>query len=100
MRTSVARKQRLARARRNPVNQCRCHQPARGHYWDPITLRCANEGCTRTWEGHQQRPTECEYQARAPWQRIPLAESDSDSTASDEGREPGQDRRTRGSAYP
>ena len=42
------------------ANQCRCHQPARGHFWDPVTLRCTNGSCTRTWDGQQVSPTDCE----------------------------------------
>jgi len=74
MQTSTARNHRPVRARRDPVNQCHCHELARGHYWDPLTLRCMNGDCTRTWEGQQLRPTECEYQRGAPWERAPLSD--------------------------
>jgi hypothetical protein len=60
--------QRANRELHHRANQCRCHEPARGHFWDPVTLRCTNGSCTRTWDGQQVRPTECEHQRSAPWE--------------------------------
>ena len=51
------------------ANQCRCHEPARGHFWDPVTLRCTNGSCTRTWGGQQVSPTDCEHRRSASWER-------------------------------
>jgi hypothetical protein len=69
----MATTQRLNRELRNRANQCRCHEPARGHLWDPVTLRCTNGSCTRTWGGQQVSPTDCEHRRSAPWERTPDA---------------------------
>ena len=52
------------------TNRCRCHQPARGHFWDAVTLRCSNGSCTRTWDGQQVSPTDCKHRRNAPWEGI------------------------------
>ncbi len=65
------------------ANQCRCHEPARGHFWDPVTLRCTNGSCVRTWEGQQVRPTDCEHRKSAPWEGTP------DASATDSVRDTG-----------
>ena len=59
MQTSMATKRRANRELRSRAGQCWCHESARGHYWDPLTLRCQNKGCTQTWRGQQESPTEC-----------------------------------------
>ncbi len=33
-------------------------------------LRCSNGSCTRTWDGQQVSPTDCEHRRRAPWEGI------------------------------
>ena len=70
--TARIRMQMATTQRANPklhhrANQCRCHEPARGHFWHPVTLRCINGSCTRTWHGQQVSPTDCEYRRSAPW---------------------------------
>ncbi len=60
--------QRANRELPNRANQCRCHEPARGHFWDPVTLRCTNGSCTRTWDGQQVSPTDCKHRRSAPWE--------------------------------
>ena len=67
-RMQLATTQRANRELHNRTNQCRCHEPARGHLWDPVTLRCTNGSCTRTWDGQQVRPTDCEHRRSAPWE--------------------------------
>ena len=52
---------------------CRCHEPARGHVWDPIHLRCTNASCTRTWAGQQEAPTDCEHPRVAADEQAPVA---------------------------
>jgi hypothetical protein len=64
----MATMQRANRELHNRANQCRCHEPARGHFWDPVTLRCTNGSCTRTWDGQQVSPTDCEHRRSAPWE--------------------------------
>ncbi len=60
---------RANRTLHNRANRCRCHERARGHLWDPVTLRCTNGSCTRTWGGQQVSPTDCEHRGSAPWER-------------------------------
>ncbi len=67
IRMQMATTKRASRELRNQANHCRCHEPARGHYWDPVTLRCTNGSCTRTWGGQQVSPTDCEHRSSAPW---------------------------------
>jgi hypothetical protein len=69
IRMQMATTQRASRELRNQANHCRCHEPARGHYWDPVTLRCTNGSCTRMWGGQQVSPTDCEHPRNAPWER-------------------------------
>ncbi len=64
----MATTQRANRELHNRANRCRCHQPARGHFWDPVTLRCTNGSCTRTWDGQQVSPTDCEHRRSTPWE--------------------------------
>ena len=66
IRVQMATMQRANRELHNRANQCRCHEPARGHTWDPVTLRCTNGPCARTWDGQQLRPTDCEHRESAP----------------------------------
>ncbi len=73
IRMQMATTQRANRELHYRANQCRCHEPARGHFWDPVTLRCTNGSCTRTWSGQQMRPTDCEHRRSAPWERTPDA---------------------------
>ena len=68
IRMPMATTQRANHEPAHRANQCRCHQPARGHFWDPVTLRCTNGSCTRTWDGQQVSPTDCEHQRNAPWE--------------------------------
>jgi len=76
----------------NRTYQCRCHEPARGHFWDSVTLRCTNGPCTRTWEGQQLSPTDCEHRRSAPWDSI----SDTSSAVSVRDVGPRERRRARG----
>ncbi len=76
----------------NRTNQCRCHEPARGHTWDPVTLRCTNGSCTRMWDGQQVRPTDCEYRRSAPWE----GSSDASPTGSVRDAGPRERRRVQG----
>jgi len=69
IRMQLATTQRANRELHRRANQCRCHEPARGHRWDPVTLRCTNGSCTRTWDGQQVSPTDCEHRRSAPWER-------------------------------
>ena len=69
IRMQMATTQRANRELPNRVNQCRCHESARGHLWDPVTLRCTNGCCRRTWGGQQVSPTDCEHRRSAPWER-------------------------------
>ena len=91
-RMRMATAQRANRELHNRTYQCRCHEPARGHFWDSVTLRCANGPCTRTWEGQQLNPTNCEYSRSAPW------DSTSDASSTVWSREMGlcERRRVRG----
>jgi len=73
IRMRMATTQRANRELHNRANRCRCHEPARGHFWDPVTLRCTNGSCTRTWGGQQVSPTNCEHRRSAPWERTPDA---------------------------
>ncbi len=91
-RMRMATTQRANRELHNRTNQCRCHEPARGHFWDSVTLRCTNGPCTRTWEGQQLNPTDCEYRRRAPWDST----SDASSTVSVRDVGPCERRRVRG----
>ena len=90
MRMATAR--RANRELHNWTNQCRCHEPARGHFWDLVTLRCANGSCTRTWEGQQVSPTDCEHRRSTPWGNT----SDASSTVSVRDVGPRERRRVRG----
>jgi len=66
IRMQMATTQRANRELHNRANQCRCHELARGHFWDPVTLRCTNGSCTRTWDGQQVNPTDCAHRRSAP----------------------------------
>ncbi len=76
------------------ANQCRCHEPARGHFWDPVTLRCTNGSCTRTWDGQQVSPTDCEHRRSAPWVRSRTSTASPTGSVRDAGRR--ERRRVRG----
>ncbi len=89
IRMQMATTQRANRELRNRANQCRCHEPARGHLWDPVTLRCTNGSCTRTWGAQQVSPTDCEYRRSAPWERT------SDASPTGSVRDAGLRRRRR-----
>jgi len=89
IRMQMATTQRANWALRNRANECRCHEPARGHLWDPVTLRCTNGSCTRTWGGQQVSPTDCEHRRSAPWERI------SDASPTGSVRDAGLRRRRR-----
>ncbi len=78
IRMRMATTQRANRELHNRANQCRCHEPARGHFWHPVTLRCTNGSCTRTWDGQQMSPTDCEHRRSAPSEGT----SDASSTGS------------------
>jgi hypothetical protein len=91
-RMRMATAQRTNRELHNRTNQCRCHEPARGHFWDSVTLRCANGSCTRTWEGQQVSPTDCEHRRSTPWDHT----SDASSTDSVRDVGPRERRRMRG----
>ncbi len=91
-RMRMATAQRANRELHNRTNQCRCHEPARGHFWNPVTLRCANGSCTRTWEGQQANPTDCEHRRSAPWDNT----SDASSTVSVRDVGPRERRRVQG----
>jgi len=71
----MATTQRANREPHNRANQCRCHEPARGHFWDPVTLRCTNGSCAQTWDGQQVSPSDCEYRRSAPWEGTSHASS-------------------------
>ncbi len=90
IRMQMATTQRANRELHNRANRCRCHEPARGHAWDPVTLRCTNGSCTRTWDGQQVRPSECEHRRNAPW------EGTSDASPSGSVRDTGPRERRRG----
>ncbi len=92
IRMQMATTQRANRELRNRANQCRCHEPARGHLWDPVTLRCTNGCCTRTWGGQQVSPTDCEHPRSALWERT----SDASPTGSMRDAGPRRRRRVRG----
>ncbi len=91
-RMQMATTQRANRELRNRANPCRCHEPARGHLWDPVTLRCTNGSCTRTWGGQQVSPTDCEHRRSAPWERT----SDVSPTGSVRDAGPRRRRRVQG----
>ena len=74
------------------ANRCRCHEPARGHFWHPVTLRCTNGSCTRTWDGQQVSPTDCEHPRSAPWEGI----SDASGTGSERNARPRERQRVQG----
>ncbi len=92
IRMQMATTQRANREFHHRANQCRCHEPARGHFWDPVTLRCTNGSCTRTWDGQQLRPTDCEHRRSAPWEGT----SDASPTRSLRDAGPRERRRVRG----
>ena len=62
----MAATQRANQALHNQANRCQCHESARGHVWNPITLRCVHGSCTQTWDGQQVNPTKCEHRRIAP----------------------------------
>ncbi len=88
----MATTQRANREPHHRANQCRCHEPARGHFWDPVTLRCTNGSCTRTWEGQQVSPTDCEHRRSAPRE----VTSDASPTGSVRDSGPREQRRVQG----
>ncbi len=92
IRMQMATTQAGHRACQNRANQCRCHEPSRGHTWDPVTLRCTNGSCTRTWDGQQVRPSECEHRRSVPWE----GSSDSTPTGSVHHAGPRERRRVQG----
>ncbi len=92
IRMQMATTQRANRELHHRANQCRCHEPARGHFWDPVTLRCTNGSCTRTWDGQQVSPSDCEHRRSAPWEGI----SDASPTGSLRDAGPRARRRVRG----
>lgn len=92
IRMQMATTQRANRELHNRANQCRCHEPARGHFWDPVTLRCTNGSCTRTWDGQQVSPTDCEHRRSAPWEGT----SDASPTGSVRDAGPRERRRVQG----
>ena len=92
IRMQRATTQRANRELPNRANPCRCHEPARGHSWDPVTLRCTNGSCTRTWDGQQVSPTDCEHRRSAPWEGT----SDASPTGSVRDAGPRERRRVQG----
>ncbi len=84
--------QRVNREHHHRANQCQCHEAARGHFWDPVTLRCTNGSCTRTWDGQQLSPTDCEHRRSAPWDGT----SDTSPTGSLRDAGPRERQRVRG----
>ena len=89
IRMPMATTRRANRTLHNRANRCRCHERARGHFWDPVTLRCTNGSCTRTWDGQQGNPTDCEHRRSAPW------EGTSDASPTGSVRDPGTRKRRR-----
>ncbi len=89
IRMQLATTQTADRELHNRANPCRCHEPARGHCWDPVTLRCINGSCTQTWHGQQVSPTDCEYRRSASW------ESTSDASPPGSARDAGPLRQRR-----